>query len=812
MARKSADKITSFLNNTEKPINFHVEPLSATIPFTDFGSLFADNPDTVILASGGKSENARYHMLAANPWFQFSFKDRYATLTEKISNQTQKKQTNKTRTLKVKTDPFWALKQILECCRLDNTYKTDMPLLKTLPVFCGLFGYFSYDLKNYIEKLPQTIIDEANLPDLYLIAPKLLIVHDTKTNERKLIIPEFSSTGAAGVNTIKNAFYKHASEATVSHNFGSYYSGTCTRKNSPGRKIFNTDNTLVSPFISTFTQKEYEKAVKKVIDYITQGDVYQVNISQRFEKPYNAHPYVLFTKLLYQNPAPFYAYINGGHYHIISTSPERFIKRAGPHIKTQPIKGTRPRGKTPLHDRQNRQELIDSKKDDAELSMIVDLLRNDLGKVCKGGSIRVKEHKRVEAYKNVFHLVSTVTGTVKNNTNSADIIRAAFPGGSITGCPKIRAMEIIDRIEPVKRHIYTGSIGYISFHDTMDLSIAIRTATITNNTLYYSAGGGIVYDSDPTEEYCETLAKAETMLKTEGKPQADPDKKYVWLNGKLKNEENARIPLTAPGFQYGAGLFETIRVNNGMPCYLNEHITRLETSWEKLFRSEPPCINWGDVISQVIDVNNLGKSTSAVKLIAAPGPSADSSGNLQKAVYAVTARPYTHRLETIGKRKIDLAVYPNARSIETANHKTLNYLYYLTAGNWAKEHGADEALILNADHTVSETNTANILVFNGKLLIQPQSDNVLPGIMQNAVISLLFEWGYSLSKEKITVEECKKADFILLTNSLMGAVAVNSIDGHTIGTENGNKYSRQTTLQKEDASLILCKKLNSTLL
>jgi para-aminobenzoate synthetase component 1 len=192
---------------------------------------------------------------------------------------------------------------------------------------------------------------------------------------------------------------------------------------------------------------------------------------------------------------------------------ERFLLRRGEEVETRPIKGTRPRGRTPEEDEANRQELAESLKDDAELSMIVDLLRNDLGKVCRPRTVKVAEHKRLEAYQNVYHLVSIVTGELQSGTSHVDLLKAAFPGGSITGCPKIRAMEIIDELEPHVRHVYTGAIGYLGLQGTLDLNVAIRTAIITRGRGYFAVGGGVVYDSDEAAEYEETLHKGRTLFR-----------------------------------------------------------------------------------------------------------------------------------------------------------------------------------------------------------------------------------------------------------------------------------------------------------
>jgi para-aminobenzoate synthetase component 1 len=263
---------------------------------------------------------------------------------------------------------------------------------------------------------------------------------------------------------------------------------------------------------SNFSQTGYEEAIQQILEYISAGDVYQVNLSQRFQVPFSGDTFALFSHLYQENPAPFFAYVQAGDHQIVSTSPERFLLRSGSRIEARPIKGTMPRGKTASEDQDMRQALISSTKDDAELSMIVDLLRNDIGKVCAPFSVHVAEHKRMEAYQNVFHQVSIVEGKLDSDKDTVDLITATFPGGSITGCPKIRAMEIIDELESHRRHVYCGSIGYLSFHDTMDLSIAIRTATVVNNTLSFSVGGGIVFDSIPTSEYEETLHKGKTLI------------------------------------------------------------------------------------------------------------------------------------------------------------------------------------------------------------------------------------------------------------------------------------------------------------
>ena len=278
----------------------------------------------------------------------------------------------------------------------------------------------------------------------------------------------------------------------------------------------------VGELSSTFSREHYLEAVRRAREYIRQGDIYQVNLSQRFSFPFQGDLYRLFLQLFQRNPAPFYAYLNCGDFQILSTSMERFLLRQGDYLETRPIKGTRPRGRTPAEDAIRRQELTASLKEEAELSMIVDLLRNDIGRVCVGGSVQVQEHKRLEAYENVYHLVSIVTGRVRPGCSHADILRATFPGGSITGCPKIRAMEIIDELEPVVRHAYCGSIGYLGLHRNLDLNIAIRTAIGCRGQVHFAVGGGIVYDSEEVAEYEETLHKAMTLFRVIGQGGLEP--------------------------------------------------------------------------------------------------------------------------------------------------------------------------------------------------------------------------------------------------------------------------------------------------
>lgn len=264
---------------------------------------------------------------------------------------------------------------------------------------------------------------------------------------------------------------------------------------------------------SDFEPEEYLRAVKRAIEYIRAGDVYQVNLSQKLMTAIEHEPIEIYMALRRANPAPFAGYYDAGWFHVLSSSPELFLKVSGDHVQTRPIKGTRPRGATPKQDLRARLELEASEKDRAENIMIVDLLRNDLGRVCRYGSISVPQCLTVESYETVHHLVSTVEGSLRSDRDIFDLLRATFPGGSVTGAPKIRAMEIIAELEPTVRGPYCGSMGFISFTGDACYNILIRTVTMVGNRAWMPVGGGIVADSDPEMEYQETLHKAEGMLR-----------------------------------------------------------------------------------------------------------------------------------------------------------------------------------------------------------------------------------------------------------------------------------------------------------
>ncbi|HEX6644927.1 MAG TPA: aminodeoxychorismate synthase component I [Gemmatimonadales bacterium] len=364
-----------------------------------------------------------------------------------------------------------------------------------LPPFQGgLAGYIGYEYGRVLERLPAPRSDDVPLPDLRLGLYDWVIAWDHAAGAAWLVstgIPE------AGKGRRRRA------EARARDVMG-LIAGA-----GPASDPVRHSGVEAA---SNFTRAEYVAAVARVREYILAGDVFQVNIAQRFEAPLATSPLALYRRLRDRNPAPYAAYLDAGDFQLVSASPERFLRLDGDLVETRPIKGTRPRGADAATDAALAAELASSGKDRAENVMIVDLLRNDLSRVCRPGTVSVPALLALETLPTVHHLVSTVTGRLEPGLGAFELLRAAFPGGSITGAPKVRAMEIIAELEPVRRAAYCGSIGYVSVTGDMDTSIVIRTCVVANGKVYFHAGGGIVADSDPEAEYDETLHKARAIL------------------------------------------------------------------------------------------------------------------------------------------------------------------------------------------------------------------------------------------------------------------------------------------------------------
>ena len=401
-------------------------------------------------------------------------------------------------------DPFALLQDRLGRWRADA--------LPGLPPFQGgAAGLFGYDLCHHIERLPRPPRDEFQTPDLAVGFYDWVVAFDHAARRAWLLSTGFPQTGKARalralarLRSVRTILTRRA--VPQPPDVTPFVSGRVD----PGPRFPLPGLGGVS---SNFNRPAYLDAVRRAIEYTHAGDCFQVNLSQRLLHEIDRHPLYLLRDLRERNAAPFAGYFDAGDFAVVSASPERFLRVESGEVETRPIKGTRPRGTTPEEDRRNIDALLHSAKDRAENVMIVDLLRNDLGRVCAYGSVRVPAVCRLETYEHVHHLVSEVRGRLRPGKGPVDLLRAAFPGGSVTGAPKVRAMEIIAELEPTARGPYCGSLGYLGFDGSMDTSILIRTFTAGRGWVQFPVGGGIVADSVPEDEYAETLHKAEGLLR-----------------------------------------------------------------------------------------------------------------------------------------------------------------------------------------------------------------------------------------------------------------------------------------------------------
>lgn len=378
-----------------------------------------------------------------------------------------------------------------------------------LPPFQGgAAGLFGYDLCHHLERLPRPRYDEFQVPDLAVGLYDWVLAFDHAANRAWLLstgLPERDGRRRRSRADRRAAAVRSALTHPVAP--------------SPRHPVTPLRPVVASPVVgapglwSSFDRAAYLAAVRRAVAYTHAGDCFQVNLAQRLLYPEKEHPLSLYGRLRECNAAPFAGYFDAGTFQIVSASPERFLCVEAGEVETRPIKGTRPRGETPEQDQARVDELRDSAKDRAENVMIVDLLRNDLGRVCQYGTVRVPDICQIETYRYVHHLVSVVRGRLRAGLGPLDLLRAAFPGGSVTGAPKIRAMEIIAELEPVARGPYCGSLGYLGFNGSMDTNILIRTFTAGRGWVQFPVGGGIVADSIPEREYEETWHKAEGLLR-----------------------------------------------------------------------------------------------------------------------------------------------------------------------------------------------------------------------------------------------------------------------------------------------------------
>ena len=388
--------------------------------------------------------------------------------------------------------------------QLARTYELLEECDKPFPLG-GIFGYWGYELNRALShKLASKALRNPETPDLAVGCYDSLCVFDHGLNKCFVVSTGMLPDGSRS--------------ACLAEEKLDWWKSQLSARNSVDAAIRAPAQSKAKGLRSNLSRDEFESKIRRAKEYIRAGDVYQINLSQRLELPFSGDLFQFYRSFMEISPAPYGAYLGFHPLHIASASPESFLRMSGRHVRTRPIKGTRPRSANPQRDAQLAFELQSSSKELAELVMITDLLRNDLGRICEFGSVTVPDLVRLERFPQVQHLVSTVEGTLKSGLSHVQAMSACFPGGSITGTPKLRAMQIIDELEPIARGPYTGAIGYLGFNQESHLNIAIRTAYQVGDQLYFHSGAGIVADSDPAAEYEETLAKAAGFLGTLGEP------------------------------------------------------------------------------------------------------------------------------------------------------------------------------------------------------------------------------------------------------------------------------------------------------
>ncbi len=389
-------------------------------------------------------------------------------------------------------NPIDTLRALLAESRID--LPDDLP-----QAAAGLFGYLGYDMIRLVEHLPNVNPDPLELPDAVMMRPSVVAVLDGVKGEVTVVSPAWISDGQSA-----RAAYAQAAERVMD-------AVRDLERAMPSESRDLGQATEVAPPVSNFTKSGYMEAVEKAKEYIRAGDIFQVVPAQRWTQDFPLPPFSLYRSLRRTNPSPFMFYFNFGGFQVVGASPEILVRVFGDEVTIRPIAGTRPRGATPEEDKANELDLMADKKELAEHLMLLDLGRNDCGRVAKIGTVRPTEKFIIERYSHVMHIVSNVVGELDADKDALDAFFAGMPAGTVSGAPKVRAMEIIDELEPEKRGIYGGGVGYISSGGDMDICIALRTAILKDEKLYIQAGGGVVYDSDPEAEFMETVHKSNAI-------------------------------------------------------------------------------------------------------------------------------------------------------------------------------------------------------------------------------------------------------------------------------------------------------------
>ena len=450
-----------------------------------------------------KVENLFKFLLAEKNSFIFesvekgSFRGRYTIIglnPDKIWDINKKTITLKSdgKKTKIKANPLRFINKLIK--NFNIKIPNQLPSMASM-----LVGYFSYDVIRYVEKIPNNCIDDLNIPDVRLSRPKNLVIYD---NLKKIIYYIENVYADTKIKNYKEEYESIIKKFNLYEDFG--------KIKLPDQFTYKPNKNSIK---SNTTKKKFKSLVKKAKTYIEKGDIFQVVLSQRFERKFNKKPIEIYNYLRKSNPSPFMFYFNYDDFNILGSSPEILVRLRKGEVTIRPIAGTRPRGKNNKEDKKFELDLLKDKKELAEHLMLLDLGRNDVGKVSKINSVNVSEKFKVERYSHVMHIVSNVIGKFNNKFSLFETLLSGFPAGTVSGAPKIRAMEIIDELERNKRKLYAGGIGYFTSNGEFDTCIALRTALIKNDKFYVQAGAGIVADSQPDKEYAETINKAKALMR-----------------------------------------------------------------------------------------------------------------------------------------------------------------------------------------------------------------------------------------------------------------------------------------------------------
>ena len=462
------------------PLTVYLQPLGGCPDLAAFVRALPPGDPVMWLDSARQHEvTGRWSLVGCEPWLTFTARGDRLELTTSSATRVWR------------DHPLAALRQLLQAYRAPAVAQPHGRAI-------GLMGFLSYDLNRWIERLPGPQPSGSRVPDMRWFGMKTLILADHRQQRGWLLVvadPHLPHRLAR--HEAREAMARAERRLSVSP---------------PSEPADAPEPCAPSELEATTTQAEFEAMVLRALECIRAGEIFQANVSQRFTAPYDRPALPLYEALRRVNPSPFACFLSSDELAVVSCSPERLVRLQDGRLDTRPIAGTRPRGATPAEDALNGLELLLSEKERAEHIMLVDLARNDLGRVCETGTVAVDELMTLEEYSHVIHIVSDVAGRLRRGLDAVDIIRAVFPGGTITGCPKVRCMEILRELEPVARGLYTGSLGYLGFDGTLDLNIVIRTMVIEQARVSFHVGAGIVADSDPEREYHETLAKAGALM------------------------------------------------------------------------------------------------------------------------------------------------------------------------------------------------------------------------------------------------------------------------------------------------------------